>query len=77
MGEQDEGELAILVSNGWVRLVQKANGEGVEFAPIEIQIDYSLNLGTDLTEGIVFRRGDQNEVSSAHRKCHRLDPAQR
>lgn len=63
MGEQDEGELAILVSNGWVRLQQK--GDGYAFAPIVIQIDYSLQLGGDVTEGIVFRRdGDsQPEVS--------------
>ena len=61
MGEQDEGELAILVSNGWVRLVQK--GDTVEFAPIHIEIEYTLNLGGEITEGIVFRRESQNEVS--------------
>ena len=61
MGEQDEGELAILVSNGWVRLVQK--GDTVEFAPIHIEIEYALNLGGEITEGIVFRRESQNEVS--------------
>jgi len=69
MGEQDEGELAILVSNGWVRLIQK--GETVEFAPIHIQIEYSLNLGGDITEGIVFRRDSQNEVRGRH---HRHNP---
>lgn len=69
MGEQDEGELAILVSNGWVRLIQK--GETVEFAPIHIQIEYSLNLGGDITEGIVFRRDSQNEVRGRH---HRHSP---
>lgn len=61
LGEEDEGELAILVSNGWVRLVQK--GDAVDFAPIQIQIDYSLNLGPDVTEGIVFRREGGSEVS--------------
>lgn len=63
MGEQDEGELAILVSNGWVRLVQK--GDAVDFAPILIQVDYSLHLGGEVTEGIVFRRDAESnhEVS--------------
>jgi len=68
MGEQDEGELAILVSNGWVRLVQK--GDTVEFAPIHIEIEYSLNLGGEITEGIVFRRESQNEVSKKGRRVH-------
>lgn len=58
MGEQDEGELAVLVSNGWVRLIQK--GDAVDFAPILIQIDYSLHLGNDITEGIVFRRDTES-----------------
>lgn len=65
MGEQDEGELAILVSNGWVRLLQK--GDVVDFAPIVIQIDYSLHVGGDPTEGIIFRRDTptNHEVSKA------------
>lgn len=59
IGEQDEGELAVLVSNGWVRLIETDNA--VTFAPIHIQIDYSLHLGGDLIEGVVFRReGDSN-----------------
>jgi transcription initiation factor TFIID subunit 2 len=60
MGEQDEGELAILVSGGWVRLIQRE--QAVNFAPIHIQIDYTLSLGGDVTEGIVFRQEAQNEV---------------
>jgi transcription initiation factor TFIID subunit 2 len=65
MSEQDEGELAILVSGGWVRLIQR--GQVVNFAPIHIQIDYTLALGGKLTEGIVFRQEAQNEVGSVRR----------
>lgn len=50
MSEQDEGELAISVSGGWVRLLE---GEA-RLAPIEIRIDYSLVVGRDVVDGIVF-----------------------
>jgi transcription initiation factor TFIID subunit 2 len=66
LGEKDEGELAISVSHGWVRLVEEPQGEGVtvKLAPIQIQIDYSLNIGGEVTEGIVFRRpGDGGDES--------------
>lgn len=60
MGESDEGELAISVSGGWVRLVESQNIAGqdpqVTFAPIQVQIDYQLVVGGDVVEGIVFRR---------------------
>jgi transcription initiation factor TFIID subunit 2 len=70
MAEQDEGELAVLVSNGWVRLVQK--GDAVDFAPIMIQIDYSLHLGAEITEGIVFRRDtESHEVCPGLSSCMR------
>ncbi|ORX37731.1 hypothetical protein BD324DRAFT_623057 [Kockovaella imperatae] len=54
-GERDEGELAISVSGGWIRLIQ-GQGDTMTLAPIEIQIDYRLNLGGDVVEGIVFER---------------------
>ncbi|WVQ66072.1 uncharacterized protein L199_004250 [Kwoniella botswanensis] len=61
MGESDEGELAISVSGGWVRLVHtelpSGNGQTqVSFAPIHVQIDYQLVLGGDVVEGMVFNR---------------------
>ncbi|WVQ96010.1 hypothetical protein IAU59_003110 [Kwoniella sp. CBS 9459] len=71
MGERDEGELAVSVSGGWVRLVetQYPGGQGgshVTFAPIQVQIDYQLVLGGDVVEGIVFRRpgdgGDEYQI---------------
>ncbi|GMK55103.1 hypothetical protein CspeluHIS016_0201590 [Cutaneotrichosporon spelunceum] len=68
LGEKDEGELAISVSHGWVRLVEEPQGEGVtvKLAPIQIQIDYSLVIGGEVTEGIVFRRpgdgGDESQI---------------
>jgi transcription initiation factor TFIID subunit 2 len=49
-----------------VRLVEEPQGEGVtvKLAPIQIQIDYSLNIGGEVTEGIVFRRpGDGGDES--------------
>lgn len=66
LGEKDEGELAISVSHGWVRLVETPGAEGVavSLAPIQIQIDYSLVVGGDVVEGIVFRRpGDAGDES--------------
>lgn len=66
LGEKDEGELAISVSHGWVRLVQEPGGEGmtVKLAPIQIQIDYELVIGGEVIEGIVFRRpGDGGDES--------------
>ncbi|ORY34750.1 hypothetical protein BCR39DRAFT_514465 [Naematelia encephala] len=53
MGERDEGELAISVSGGWVRVLQE--GESVSLAPIEVRIEYRLNV-TEPLEGIVFNR---------------------
>ncbi|WVR08077.1 hypothetical protein IAU60_005123 [Kwoniella sp. DSM 27419] len=69
-GERDEGELAISVSGGWVRLVESVLPSGqagqVAFAPIQVQIDYQLALGGDVVEGIVFRRpgdgGDDYQI---------------
>lgn len=58
--EKDEGELAVAVSGGWVRLIE--GDAGVEFAPINIQIDYNLQLGAEVTEGLVFRRQEDGEV---------------
>jgi len=58
-GEKDEGELAISVSGGWVRLVQGEDGK-VGFAPIHIQVDYRLVVGGDVVEGIVFDKGGDN-----------------
>lgn len=69
LGERDEGELAISVSHGWVRLLETESVDGtaaVTLAPIHIQIDYQLVVGGDVTEGIVFRRpgdgGDDSQV---------------
>ncbi|BEJ12391.1 hypothetical protein CspHIS471_0208510 [Cutaneotrichosporon sp. HIS471] len=68
LGEKEEGELAISVSHGWVRLVEGPQSEGVtvKLAPIQIQIDYSLVVGGEVTEGIVFRRpgdgGDESQI---------------
>lgn len=61
LGERDEGELAISVSHGWVRLVETDGagpdgGPAVSLAPIQIQIDYQLVVGGEVVEGIVFRR---------------------
>ncbi|WWD20285.1 hypothetical protein CI109_104761 [Kwoniella shandongensis] len=70
-GERDEGELAISVSGGWVRLIESQAGGGqgatqVGFAPIHVQIDYQLVLGGSVVEGIVFRRpgdgGDEYQI---------------
>lgn len=67
LGERDEGELAISVSHGWVRLLQTEGADGasaVTLAPIHIQIDYQLIVGGDVVEGIVFRRpGDGGDDS--------------
>lgn len=67
LGERDEGELAISVSHGWVRLLETEGADGtaaVTFAPITIQIDYELVIGGDVVEGIVFRRpGDGGDES--------------
>lgn len=73
-GEKDEGELAISVSGGWVRLFSsegEMEGAAVSFAPIQVQVDYRLALGGDVVEGIVFRRpGDGgHEVSKVLRQC--------
>nr|ODN87996.1 transcription initiation factor TFIID subunit 2 [Cryptococcus depauperatus CBS 7841] len=69
MAEADEGELAISVSGGWVRL-QPAPGQDshVAFAPIHVQVDYQLVIGGDVVEGIVFKRpGDAgNEYQIPH-----------
>ncbi|KAK4688551.1 transcription initiation factor TFIID subunit 2, partial [Tremellales sp. Uapishka_1] len=72
MGERDEGELAISVSGGWVRLVENrgAGQDGhvpvIGLAPIHVQIDYQLVVGGDVIEGIVFRRpgdgGDDYQI---------------
>ncbi|WRT69673.1 uncharacterized protein IL334_006663 [Kwoniella shivajii] len=71
MGERDEGELAISVSGGWVRLIHTPipgteDQTQVSFAPIQVQIDYQLVLGGDVVEGIVFRRpgdgGDEYQI---------------
>lgn len=61
MEERDEGELAIAVSGGWVRLIE--GPQGVAFAPIQIQIDYNLQIGHEVIEGIVFRQADNGDVS--------------
>lgn len=69
LGERDEGELAISVSHGWVRLVETDGagpngGPAVSLAPIQIQIDYQLVVGGEVVEGIVFRRpGDGGDDS--------------
>jgi transcription initiation factor TFIID subunit 2 len=60
LSESNEGELAISVSGGWVRLVE--GSDKVEFAPIQLEIDYELNLGGNTMEGIVFRRECDQEV---------------
>jgi len=74
IGERDEGELAISVSGGWVRLLSsqgKVEVNAVSFAPIQVQIDYRLVLGGDIIEGIVFRRpGDGgDEVGTTIYEC--------
>jgi transcription initiation factor TFIID subunit 2 len=48
--ERDEGELAISVTGGWIRLL---DGD-TALAPIEIQVDYRLIAGEGTIEGIVF-----------------------
>jgi len=48
--ERDEGELAISVAGGWIRLLEGDTA----LAPIEVQIDYRLTLGGEIVEGIVF-----------------------
>ena len=57
LGERDEGELAISVSGGWVRVVP-GERDTMTLAPIEIKIDYRLAIGSDVVEGIVFEQGD-------------------
>lgn len=62
MGEKDEGELAISVSGGWIRLLQ--SGESVGLAPIEVKIEFCLVVGGSCTPGITFKgAGDDDEVS--------------
>lgn len=62
MAEKEQGELAVSVSGGWVRIVEADNGAA--FAPIHLKIDYELVVGGEAVEGIVFRRpgdaGDEN-----------------
>jgi transcription initiation factor TFIID subunit 2 len=62
MTEKEQGELAVSVSGGWVRIVEADNGAA--FAPIHLKIDYELVVGGEAVEGIVFRRpgdaGDEN-----------------
>lgn len=73
LGERDEGELAISVSHGWVRLLETEGVDGttgLSLAPIHIQIDYQLVLGGDVVEGIVFRRpGDGGDDSVSCRSA--------
>ena len=56
--ERDEGELAISVSGGWVRIT------GEDLAPIEVQIDYQLL--PCVTEGIVFKEDHVYLSPTAH-----------
>lgn len=58
MTEKDEGELAIDVSHGWVRIAQTKDGSVSQtgLADILIQIDYEINMCEVDTEGIVWRR---------------------
>jgi transcription initiation factor TFIID subunit 2 len=61
LAEKDEGELAVTVAGGWVRLIDTGaraeDGSTVPMlAPIQIQIDYQLVVGGSVIEGIVFRR---------------------
>lgn len=69
MAEKEQGELAVSVSGGWVRIVEADNGAA--FAPIHLKIDYELVVGGDTVEGIVFRRpgdaGDDNVRNSRKR----------
>ena len=65
LGEKDEGELAISVSGGWIRVVQGA-GEAMTLAPIEVRIDYSLVLGGEVVEGIVFEQSEVSLLQGVH-----------
>jgi transcription initiation factor TFIID subunit 2 len=59
MAEKDEGELAIDVSHGWVRIAQaKQGGQPAQagLAEILIAIDYEICMSDVDTEGIVWRR---------------------
>jgi transcription initiation factor TFIID subunit 2 len=59
MAEKDEGELAIDVSHGWVRIAQtKEGGQAAQagLAEILIAIDYEICMSDVDTEGIVWRR---------------------
>jgi transcription initiation factor TFIID subunit 2 len=59
MAEKDEGELAIDVSHGWVRIAQAKEGSQTAqagLAEILITIDYEIAMSDVDTEGIVWRR---------------------
>jgi len=59
MAEKDEGELAIDVSHGWVRIAQaKEGGQAAQagLAEILITIDYEIAMSDVDTEGVVWRR---------------------
>ena len=59
MAEKDEGELAIDVSHGWVRIAQTKDGGPAAqagLAEILIAIDYEVCMSDVDTEGIVWRR---------------------
>lgn len=63
----DQGELAISVSGGWVRLEPSDSSlSGSPFAPIEIRVDYALTAGSDELGGVVFRQGDNSAGIAPH-----------
>jgi len=87
MAEKDEGELAIDVSHGWVRIAQVKEGSQAAqagLAEILITIDYEITMSDVDTEGVVWRRpGDAGNdyvctipnlrpLSSAHFHHHTI-----
>lgn len=73
MAEKEEGELAIDVSHGWVRIAQvkqdtQGQTQAAGLAEILIAIDYEIEMSDLDTEGIVWRRpGDGgNEYRVPH-----------
>lgn len=65
--EGEEGELAISVSGGWVRLLEETDSVGL--APIQVQVDYRVTANN--AEGIVFSR-DHMYISPSNHDAARM-----
>lgn len=68
LAEKEEGELAIDVSQGWIRIARDDQGQIVssELAEISINIDYEIVMDKSRGTGIIWRRpGDDGVLDRA------------